>query len=399
MQPISNLIQISGPIGTLCDGYAYHNRAFIKMLHKYKFNIRAISAEPGAKGIPMSEDPELISILTESRNKPEGQIMFSFCIPPMYNIVPGKINMAFTTWETDKLPGDWVQQINKLHAVFVPSDIVRQVFVESGVKVPVFVMPYPIDTDNLDKIEPVTVSAEIPRKVTFLYSGAYTPRKNLEDLLLAYCSVFDKVDDVLLVIKTWSPTNDSNSRMAIQQAISGLVSKISCERRPKISIITDQLEDNHARALIKGADICVSTSKGEGLDLFMLESMALGKLCVTTMSMGRMDYVFTNSANVVDTTVRPVIDSGTPFHNTKMNWDVPLYSSLTRELLAAYNSISHTTKPKKAQEVVREKYNAEKVIAQFNDKLKYIVEKHEQKARESIRPQLQAPPIPQVGRA
>lgn len=401
MQPVSNSIQIIGPIGTLCDGYAYHNRAFIKMLYNHGFNIKCISAEPGAKGVPMAEDSELIKILTEGRNKPEGDIIFNFCVPHMYTIQPNKINLGFTTWEVDKLPLQWTQQINKLHAIFVPSEQVKKVFLDSGVQVPIYVLSYPIDMVKLESIEPVTVSAEIPRKLTFLYSGGCTPRKNLEDLLLAYCSVFDKVDDVLLVIKTWSPNNDNNSRIGIQQSIGNLAGKISCERRPKISVVTDHLEDDQYRALVKGADVCISTSKGEGLDSFIVESMALGKPCIVDMNMGRMDYVFSNSAYVVDTTQRPVVDSGVHLHSTKMNWYSPVYTSLTEKMIQAYHQYDTANGQKirqNAKKNILEMYNIERVVNKFNDDLKTIVNLYEQKTGKSVRAQLQKVALAEAAR-
>jgi glycosyltransferase involved in cell wall biosynthesis len=339
----------------------------------------------------MSEDPELIKILTDSKPKPEADINLNFCIPPIYNINPSKINSGVTTWETNMLIAPWVEQINKLHALFVPSESVKANFAASGVKVPMNILPYPIDPVALDNLEPISVMPHIERSVTFLVSGAYTARKNYEDLLMAYCEVFDKTTDVVLVVKTWAPVADVNARLAIQNSISGLLGKITAEKRPKVLIVTDLLEDKESQAIIKGADVVVSTSRGEGLDLTIVQAMAMGKIVVCDTNFGHSDYVNQNNAITYASYQRPVTDSGVPFHTTKMRWNQPEYNSLCAALSKAYDEVKkkNTVIGSKAKQDVRDKYDEAKVVEQFNTVLNGIIYVHEQKTRASPWPQLQ----------
>src|SRR5205085_6451780 len=56
------------------------------------------------------------------------------------NRVAGARNVGCTMFETDRLPPDWVAQCNAMDAIWVPSEGVRDMFVASGVRVPVSVV-------------------------------------------------------------------------------------------------------------------------------------------------------------------------------------------------------------------------------------------------------------------
>lgn len=396
MQPVSNSIQIIGPVGSLGDGYAYHNRAFIKLLYANGYNIKAISSEVSNKGVPMSEDQYLIKILTESKPKPEGDIIFNFCIPPLYNLHPSKINIAFTSWEVDVVPSSWVNNINKLHALFVPSIAIKNVMTKSGVTVPMYVLPYPISQSELDNITPIDVMSHLKRSCTFLYSCSYTPRKNIEDLVMAFCSSFDGNEDVALVIKTWAANNDNGARSAIQNSIGHLSNKMNCIKKPTILVVTDLMEDQDFKALVKGSDVYVTTSRGEGLDSGLITAMGLGKVCVSDANLGHSDYVDSNNSIRYTHLYRPVVDSGTPYHSAKMRWAYPEYASLCKALHLAYAAVKENNKiiGSNAKKNVCDRYADYKVVDRFNEDLKEIISRHEQKIRTSLGNQLQTSASP-----
>lgn len=393
MQPVSKLIEVQGPIGTLGDGYAMHNRAFIKMLYNAGYNVKAISMEPGVKGAPMSEDPTILRILNDAKNKGSGDIIFNFSIPPLYRVEPNKVNLAFSSWETNMVPAIWVNKINTLTALFVPSLAVKQVFATSGVTVPIYVLPFPLLTENYNtNSQGISVMPSIERQYTFMYTGTYTPRKNYEDLVAAFCDTFDGIQDVALVIKTIAPNNDVATRMQIQGAISALANKMNgCHKRPKIIVATDQLEDQDMLSMFQGVDAYVTTSRGEGLDLSLVQAMSLGKLVICDNYLGHSDYVTEDNAIIFKHTYRPVIDSGNPYHNSKHKWTSPDYISLCQSLVNAYQILRSDKGVKigtNAKNTVVQKYSEVVVAEQFNKDLLKIVGPDEPKTRASTWPKI-----------
>jgi len=72
---------------------------------------------------------------------------------------PGKINVGYCVWETTKLHEDWPKFINdNVDAVMVACEWNKQVFEDSGVKVPIFVVPHGMDMSEYDDIEPYSIS-------------------------------------------------------------------------------------------------------------------------------------------------------------------------------------------------------------------------------------------------
>ena len=67
--------------------------------------------------------------------------------PPLWNEqlaaeVAGRRLVAFTTWETDRIPGDWPELLGHYDRVLVPSRFNRDTFVASGLSPPVSVVPH-----------------------------------------------------------------------------------------------------------------------------------------------------------------------------------------------------------------------------------------------------------------
>ena len=54
---------------------------------------------------------------------------------------------SYTMWESSRLPADWPARLNKMRAVIVPTRFCARVFRESGVEVPIEVVPLGIDPD------------------------------------------------------------------------------------------------------------------------------------------------------------------------------------------------------------------------------------------------------------
>ena len=54
----------------------------------------------------------------------------------------GKLAVAFTTWETDRIHDDWLPILNRYDRVLVPSHFNARVFRDCGVTVPISVVPH-----------------------------------------------------------------------------------------------------------------------------------------------------------------------------------------------------------------------------------------------------------------
>lgn len=60
-----------------------------------------------------------------------------------------------TMWEGATLPKGWASIINTCKALMLPSEGLRELFVNSGVTVPIGCFPYPVDLSNFTYQKPV----------------------------------------------------------------------------------------------------------------------------------------------------------------------------------------------------------------------------------------------------
>ncbi|MGH7144008.1 MAG: glycosyltransferase family 4 protein, partial [Planctomycetota bacterium] len=87
------------------------------------------------------------------RDLPPAACFIHHLPPDFYDLRPPGRHIGVFAWETDRLssrdiPGGraWIEALNRLDEVWVPSQFLLKVLTDSGVRTPAFVLPHPIDT-------------------------------------------------------------------------------------------------------------------------------------------------------------------------------------------------------------------------------------------------------------
>jgi len=123
--------------------------------------------------------------------------------------------------ETDKITPVWTSVLNRLDGCLVPTPFNVKTFMESGVNVPITIIPFGIDFDTytLDK-EPLLPKEEISTKFNFLCIGQWTfgDRKNIAQTILSFLKTFKNNKDVGLIVKAYGTG-------------AGTIDKIQCIRK------------------------------------------------------------------------------------------------------------------------------------------------------------------------
>lgn len=84
---------------------------------------------------------------------PPGKIQIIHATPQNYPRLkdPAKYNIGYCAWETDLLPAGWAELINSMNEVWVPSNHNAEVMKDSGVVIPIRVMPHPFRVVESDE--------------------------------------------------------------------------------------------------------------------------------------------------------------------------------------------------------------------------------------------------------
>ncbi len=207
-----------------------------------------------------------------------------------------RTSFAYVVTERSKIHKDWVDRLNnEFDAVLVPEPFLVKIIEQSGVTIPIFVLPFAIKLDDcLSFNKP---EKKISRETPFIFGccASFESRKNLELLTTAFMKEFGNDPFVQLQIQGRTSFHEFiHKNESIYQKISSYIKESSISN---ISVIEKELSRNTYLAFLKSFDCYVLISKGEGFSITPREALALGTPCILTNNtahkeMCSLDFVY-----------------------------------------------------------------------------------------------------------
>lgn len=175
--------------------------------------------------------------------------------------------VAITMFESTKLPGGWVEVLNGLDAVIVPSTFCLDVFRNAGVTAPIHLVPLGVG----DVYKP---AGRAPgRSFTFLAFLDRGLRKGGVTALQAFVRAFG---------------DDPAYRLILKQREVVLKAEIL---NPNVEVVYQDMTDQELYQLYLRADCLVNPNKGEGFGLIPREFAATGGIAMATNFGGTADDI------------------------------------------------------------------------------------------------------------
>ena len=185
---------------------------------------------------------------------------------------PTQIRIAYSMYESSLIPQGWVKILNhSFDAVAVPDPFLVDVYKNSGVLIPIFVVPLGRD---LSPFLSLPLKTERHSKFIFANFSLCDRRKNTLKLVEAFAREFSNDPTVKLRL-CWRTALDKSYRTLILDTIQKkhLTNVIVEERSVDIS--------EHIKRFLE-IDCLVSASTGEGFSIIPREAMALGIPSIVT---------------------------------------------------------------------------------------------------------------------
>lgn len=182
-----------------------------------------------------------------------------------------QIRFAYSMLESSEIPKRWAYTLNEhFDAVLVPDPFLVEVYKNSGVNIPIFVLPLGLNLDNL-KERPLKTQANIP--FTFANFGTCISRKNHRDLILAFNQAFGSDPKVRLWINCKHTSNDLFTKLQ------SLVKELNASNilLTNHCFSKDEYIQNFDRI-----DCYVNTTMSEGFSIQPREAMTLGIPCIVS---------------------------------------------------------------------------------------------------------------------
>ena len=287
------------------SGYGVHSRQIAKWLFsRGDFAVTTQVVNWGNTPWLLNHNAEdgLVGKILETSvtNKNNFDISFQVQLPNEWDDTLAKFNIGVTALvETDKCNPKWIEKINKMDLIIVPSKFVKKTIYNTGTKVTTKVIVIGESYhESIDK-EINDIKLGIDTKFNFLVFGQFTgstpstDRKNLFNTIKWLCEEFKDNKDVGIVFKT----NSSRATKIDKGITTNLVKKLTDEVRygqyPKIHLLHGHMQPEEVAALYKHKKInaLISATRGEGFGLPLLEAASSALPIIATNWSGHLDFL------------------------------------------------------------------------------------------------------------
>jgi glycosyltransferase involved in cell wall biosynthesis len=242
------------------------------------------------------------------------------------------INIGVTAGiETTKISPAWIQKINEMDKILVPSKFSKDVMqktVYQGVnqygnqitlttQTPIEVIPYPI-RDEIEASSDFTALNLSEDDFAYLMVGQWGPRKNMENAV-GWWLEENWEQDVVLVVKTSHRRNNIMDREFTENRLKTLLRSVKLDakkRKCSLRLLHGDMSEAEMKALyLHPAIKCmVTATHGEGFGLPMFEFAQTGKPIVATGWSAHLEFLTienikketTNAFLSVDYTLQPI---------------------------------------------------------------------------------------------
>ena len=234
----------------------------------------------------LQDVPKRLHTILKRRKRPLGKvILFEDCLwfPGHFPtkklrgpVQEDQIRIAYSMVESSRIPPEWTEILNThFDAVAVPDPFLVKVYQESGVMLPIFVVPLAIDISPFLK-QSLKQKANTP--FTFANLSSCVNRKNHLTLIRAFAKAFGNSDKVRLVI---------NSRATFNKLDETLRKEIETLGLTNVHFTIDSLTKQDYLDLFQTIDCYVNLAKGEGFSIQPREAMALGIPAIVSDNTGQ----------------------------------------------------------------------------------------------------------------
>ncbi len=361
----SGALTVRGPYKG-ASGHDHHVREFVRHLARRGIRQQLIDVpEWGSRELPpRSRDPWFDTLGAPVESK----AVLHFCMPHQVRPARGRLNVNYTMFEANRIPGSWVRHNLRHDLVILPTASSREAWVESGFPAErIRLCPLGVDPARFHPaVEPLPLDDRQGRPVReyrtrVLNVSEISPRKNLLGLLRVWLRATTRDDDAILILKVGrQPPGCTVLLMRDLDALERAIGKTRRESAPVL--FSDQVfPDPEMPSLFAAATHYWSMSHGEGWDQPMVEAGATGLRLIAPMHSAYTAYLDASVARMIPARLVPArLDGGgrvgPPFEG--MEWwepDEEAAGEAIREALSGADHGSPTPRARIAADLTWEK--------------------------------------------
>ena len=303
-------VVIASPVATQ-SGYGHHAREIIANFIEQRGNewdIKLLSLPWGHTPFtyPIPQDWNQRIIPMPITYQPD--IWVQITVPNEFQAV-GKYNIGVTAaTEGDICPAEWIDKINAMQMIIVPTEFTKQVFKNTSKKhgkaitTNIQVIPEYFDETIYTNTLPgqLSILDQIAETTAFLSVGHWLQgqlgedRKNISGLIHCFFDTYkNQKDTPALVLKTSGATYSVLDRFEIESKISQIRDMFGNAKLPSVYLLHGDLTDEEMNLLYNHPKIkaMISFTKAEGFGRPLLEFSTSGKPIIAPHYSGQVDFL------------------------------------------------------------------------------------------------------------
>ena len=362
------------------SGYGVHSRQIFewaRSVESWHVNTQILNWGNTTWYIDAAAEGGMIGdIMRRSTNQTQDfDISIQVQLPNEWDSNVAKYNIGVTAAvETDKCNPAWIDAVNKMSVVIVPSTHVKNT--SGNVTTPIYVIGEWFFPEILTHKEPLELN--LSTKFNFLIVSQMTSqnsaedRKNIFDTLKWMLEVFKDDKDVGIILKTNFGRGTKIDRKFTQDNVEKFINQHRKGAFPKIHLLHGTMSSEEIARLYRHPSIkCyVNLTRGEGFGLPILEAAVAELPVIATNWSAHLDFMKLGKFIAIDYTLIDIpaakIDNNIFVANTK--WAQPLEADFKKRLQKFRSSYDM---PKQwALELSKkciDQFSRESIMMQYND--------------------------------
>lgn len=357
------------------SGYAEEQKEFLHGLKSLPLKIKL-------DGYEIEPKPEIQSVKTLQyvKSLKENHLehpLIHYQAGPAYQFSTPKapISIGRTMFETDRVPDGWLQKMEQLSEIWVPSEFNKKTFSDAGLaEKKIFIVPGTIDVQkyNPDKVKQNTLKTD--QNFQFLSVFDWSLRKGWDVLIRAYLEEFRADENVSLVLKVYKMLH---SHANPYEDIVRIAQKIGKTKFPQIKIIDHFFTGDELIQLYADSDCYVMPSRGEGWGRPYMEAMAMGLPTIGTRWSAQVDFMNDENSYLIDVEKLTAVDPSMPIFYNGHRWADPSIEHLKQLMRTIFDDQEEAKQVgKKAREHIVSHYSQEKVANRMYQRFDELIKEH-----------------------
>ena len=330
-------------------------------------------------GIVSREDFDTLVSFTKKEWEPEITLSIT---SGFSKINTGGINISYFLGTGNNIPDNL--DFNGVTEIWVPSKHLQNILTKSKkvIKKNIHYLPFGVDTNTFSPgNRTITVSDELKTKYDFVYGyiGDYNTRKGIDILLTAHYDMFDKKDNVALLIKgdllgaKYLLKDIQNLEFKGNlQPLNNTVPIKSKDNAPVVVYNFNSYREVELAAIYKSLDLFVFPSRGEWFGLTPLEVMCSGIPLICSNNTSMKDFDLENNSIPISSINDDIILE----HYPDYLFSEPDYNQYNDLIQQVYQKkIDTKSLTDRAREFVVDNYDYSVVFPKMKERLETILGK------------------------